>query len=260
MVELSIDCPATRKSLVSFIRNGIRQAGFTKGVVGLSGGVDSALAATLAAEALGPENLLTIFMPSHVSDPLSREHAVLVAGTIGARLIEIEITPQVAPYFDLFPDADQLRRGNKMARERMSILFDQSAAHGGLVVGTSNRTEILLGYGTLYGDTACSLNPLAGLLKTQVFQLARSVGITDAIVTKPPTADLWKGQTDEEELGFSYSDVDRLIFLMLDKGLADRELESNGFDRQFVDTVRDMMKRFTFKSRLPLMAGPPVME
>ncbi len=260
MKDLAIDCRSTRRALVSFIREGISQAGFSKGVVGLSGGVDSSLSATLAAEALGPDNLLLVFMPSDVSDPLSREHAHLAADSVGAKLIEIDISPQVVPYFEHFPEAAQLRRGNKMARERMSILFDQSAAFGGLVIGTSNRTEILLGYGTHYGDTACSLNPLAGLLKTQVFQLARDVGVPEAIVAKPPTADLWQGQTDEAELGFRYSDVDRLLHLMLDRKLDDAALKSSGFDAAFIARVRDLMKRFAFKSRMPLTAGLPVME
>jgi len=254
---LAIDAEATLKMLVAFLREGFQTAGFKKGVVGLSGGVDSALAATLAAEALGPDNVQALFMPYKTSDPLSREHARLAAEKLGTAFREIDISPQVDVYFTDHTEADQVRRGNKMARERMSILYDQSAAWKGLVVGTSNRTEILLGYGTLFGDTACSINPLAGLLKTQVFQLARFAGVPEEIINKPPTADLWQGQTDESELGLSYADVDRLIVLMIDRKLPDENLRSEGFEQDFIDRVRGMIACFAFKSRPPMTAGPP---
>jgi NAD+ synthase len=251
--ELTIDTDATRRKLVSFLKDGFRHAGFTRGVIGLSGGVDSALSAFLAAQALGASNLLTLFMPWKDSDPLSRRHAGLVAGQLGTSHREIDISPQIEKYFELFPEADRLRRGNKMARERMAILFDHSAAFNGLVVGTSNRTETLLGYGTLFGDTACSINPLAGLLKTEVFQLAAAVGVPREIVEKAPTADLWAGQTDEDELGFAYRDVDRLLSLKLDGKLSEAELGAAGFDADFIKKVTDMVDRFEFKRKPPLV-------
>lgn len=258
MNELAIDCDATREALVAFLRMHFERAGFSRGVVGLSGGVDSALSALLAVQALGPDAVLTLYMPYKSSDPRSREHARLVATKLATNFREIPITSQVDLYFEKEPEAGPVRRGNKMARERMSILFDQAAAWNGLVVGTSNRSEILLGYGTLYGDTACSINPLAGLLKNQVFQLARALGIPEEIITKPPTADLWAGQTDEEELGFRYSDVDLLLFHMFDRELSDAELARLGISAEFVKQIRLMVDRFEFKRRMPLMAGPPI--
>ncbi len=253
MKELTIDTGATRRRLVSFLKDAFGHARFTRGVIGLSGGVDSALSAFLTAEALGAPNVLTLFMPWKDSDPLSRRHACLVAEQLGTSYREIDISPQIEKYFALFPDADRLRRGNKMARERMAILFDHSAAFGGLVVGTSNRTETLLGYGTLFGDTACSINPLAGLLKTEVFQLAAAVGVPREIVEKPPTADLWAGQTDEGELGFSYRDVDRLLSRKFDGKLNEKELGAEGFDAEFIKEVTAMVDRFAFKRKPPLV-------
>lgn len=255
---LKIDCSATRTKLVDFLKDGLAKAGFERAVVGLSGGIDSALSAHLTVEALGRERVMTLFMPYKDSDPESGRHARLVADRLGTTFLTIDISAQVDTYFTRYPDADQIRRGNKMARERMSILFDHSAAWNGLVVGTSNRTEILLGYGTLFGDTACSINPLAGLFKTQVFALAREMGVPDEIVGKPPTADLWKGQTDEDELGFTYSDADKVLHLLIDRELEGRAIEAEGFDAALIDRIAGMVARFAFKSRPPLMAGPPV--
>ncbi len=258
MKELKIDCAATRKMLVEFLKRGFEKARFDRAVVGLSGGVDSALSAHLAVAALGKDKVLTVYLPYEDSDPESGRHARLVAEQLGTTHDVVDISPQIDVYFERFREADQLRRGNKMARERMSILFDRSAAWKGLVVGTSNRTEILLGYGTLFGDTACSINPLAGLFKTQVFELASHMGIPEEIVDKPPTADLWKGQTDEEELGFAYSDADRVLHLLIDRKLDGDAIEDEGFEAKLVTRIRGMVERFAFKSRPPLMAGPPV--
>lgn len=258
MIELKIDCGATRAMLVDFLSGRFADARYERAVVGLSGGVDSALSAHLAVAALGREQVLTLFMPYKDSDPDSGRHARLVAEQLGTTLLTINISPQVDIYFERYPDADQLRRGNKMARERMSILFDHSAAWNSLVVGTSNRTEILLGYGTLFGDTACSINPLAGLYKTQVFELASEMGVPDEIIRKPPTADLWKGQTDEDELGFTYSNADRVLHFMIDRKLDQEGLDAEGLDPKLVKKIGDMVARFAFKSRPPLMAGPPV--
>jgi len=251
--ELQIDCDATRAKLVDFLSEGFGAARFSRAVVGLSGGVDSALSAHLAVAALGREQVLTLFMPYKDSDPDSGRHARLVAEQLGTTFLTIGISPQIDSYFERYTDADPLRRGNKMARERMSILFDHSAAWNALVVGTSNRTEILLGYGTLFGDTACSINPLAGLYKTQVFALARAMGLPDEIIRKPPTADLWKGQTDEDELGFTYADADRVLHYLVDE-----KRDPQGLDRELVKTIGDMVERFAFKRRPPLLAGRPV--
>ena len=223
--------------MVQFIHEEVHKAGFEKAVLGLSGGVDSSLSAYLTAEALGKGNVYGINMPYRHSTTDGIQHAQEVASQLKIHFISIEITPMIDAYFESFPDADPIRRGNKMARERMSILYDQSARFNALVVGSSNKTEILLGYGTIYGDMACAVNPLGDLYKTQVWDLAREVGVPEEIIEKAPSADLWHGQTDEGELGFPYSEVDRLLNLMIDKGLNTRELIERGFKEDFIERV-----------------------
>jgi len=193
-------------------------------------------------------------MPYETTSAESREHAALVIETTGAREQTVDITPLVTPVFDRFPKADRIRRGNVMARMRMIVLFDQSAAVNGLVMGTGNKTEILLGYTTLYGDSACALNPLGDLYKTQILQLAHAMGVPESIVTKPPSADLWDGQTDEDELGFTYEKVDRLLFLLIDQGLSAQACVEAGFDGTFVESVIERMRRNKFKRVLPSIA------
>lgn len=254
MVNLEINCEAVRKILTGFIANEVRKTGFSRMVVGLSGGIDSALSAFLAAEALGPENVWGICMPYRTSSPESAAHAALVVRALGIQSLTVEITPMVDAYFALFPDADQMRRGNKMARERMTILFDHSARLGALVLGTSNKTELLLGYGTLYGDMASAVNPLGDLYKTQVRQLSRHLGIPQAIVDKQPSADLWAGQTDEAELGFTYQAVDRLLNLLIDQRyeIADVAAEE-GVEEKFVRAVAHRIQSSQYKRRLPVI-------
>jgi NAD+ synthase len=243
-----------RRILVAFIANEVRKVGVERVVLGLSGGVDSSLAAFLAAEALGPSNVLGVRMPYRTSSRESLEHAALVAEACGIATETIDITPQIDAYFARFPDATPLRRGNKMARERMTILYDHSALFGGLVLGTSNKTELLLGYGTLHGDMASALNPLGDLYKTQVWALSEAVGVPGAVVAKQPSADLWQGQTDEHELGFEYREVDRLLYLMIDQRYEDDELAAAGVDAAFIARVRGMVQRSQFKRRLPIIA------
>jgi len=209
-IQIPTNVTLLRKILVSFIRNEVEKVGVHRVVVGLSGGVDSSLSAMLAAEALGPRQVLGIMMPYVSSSPESLAHAETVVRKSSIESLTLEITPQIDAYFARFPDADQKRRGNKMARERMTILYDHSARWNALVLGTSNKTELLLGYGTLYGDMASAINPLGDLYKTQVWALAEAVGVPDVIVQKKPSADLWVGQTDEGELGFTYREVDKL--------------------------------------------------
>ena len=253
-LSLIIDTDMVRKTLVDFIRNELNHAGFSRAVVGVSGGVDSALTCFLSAEALGPENVLAIFMPYETTSTESRGHAALVIEATGARDQTVDITAMATPVFDRFPEADKIRRGNVMARIRMIVLYDQSAAFNGLVIGTGNKTENLLGYTTLYGDSACAINPLGDLYKTQILQLARAVGVPEPIVGKPPSADLWDGQTDEDELGFTYAEVDRLLLLLIDQGYTPQACVDAGFDEKFVLTVVERMRRNQFKSIQPPIA------
>jgi len=253
-VEIPTNVALLRKILTTFIRNEVEKVGVRRVVVGLSGGVDSSLSAMLAAEALGSKNVLGIMMPYKTSSSESCAHAELVVKKAPIESLTVDISPQIDAYFARFPDADARRRGNKMARERMTILYDHSARWQALVLGTSNKTELLLGYGTLYGDMASAINPLGDLYKTQVWALADAVGVPEVIVKKDPSADLWQGQTDEGELGFSYRDVDRLLYLMVDERYSRTELIDAGFDRRFVDQVNDRVMNSHFKRRLPVIA------
>jgi NAD+ synthase len=246
--------PLLRRILVAFIRDEVRKVGIERVVVGLSGGVDSSVSAVLAAEALGPQNVLGIEMPYKTSSAESLQHADAVAAVCGIGTLRVEITPQIDAYFERFPDADNMRRGNKMARERMTILYDHSARWKALVLGTSNKTELLLGYGTLHGDMASALNPIGDLYKTQVWALAREIGVPGEIVDKKPSADLWIGQTDEAEMGFTYADVDALLYQMVDQRSGRDDLLAAGFAEAFLDRVSSMVRNSQFKRRLPVIA------
>ena len=254
MAGLSANTALLRRILVGFVRDEVRKVGVEHVVLGLSGGIDSALVAFIAAEALGPEHVHAICMPYKTSNPESEAHARLVASACGINFSVIPITPMVDAYFEMFPEADQMRRGNKMARERMTILFDHSARLRALVLGTSNKTELLLGYGTLFGDMASALNPIGDLYKSHVWQLSDVMGVPRDVVQKKPSADLWEGQTDEEELGFSYNKVDELLSRMIDHRLTRHELIAEGFDPLFIDSIHLKIQRSHFKRRLPLIA------
>jgi len=253
-LSLEINTDLARRILTEFLRTEIQRAGFTRAVVGVSGGLDSSVACYLAAEALGPENVLAVRMPYKTSSPESLEHAHLVVDATGVEEATIPITEMVDAHFARFPDADAVRRGNVMARARMIILYDQSAATHGLVVGTGNKTEILLGYTTLYGDAACAVNPLGDLYKTQLRQLGRALAIPEVILTKPPSAELWLGQTDEGELGFTYDEVDRLLLLLVDGRYTPEACVEAGFERKFVERVVERIRRNQFKRMLPPIA------
>jgi NAD+ synthase len=253
-----MDLLSVQKHLVGFIRTEVRNAGFQKCILGLSGGVDSALVAFLAAEALGNDNLTGILMPYKTSSPESTADAMLIVDTLGIKWEKVEITPMVDAYLTIDPEMDNVRRGNIMARQRMIVLYDISARERALVLGTSNKTEILLGYGTLFGDTACALNPVGNLYKTEVWALAETVGVPKRIIEKKPTADLWTGQTDEGELGFAYRHVDKLLHQMIDKRCSDEELVKQGFEKEFIVKVKDLIRRNEFKSKPPLIAKLPL--
>jgi len=253
-INLTINIDLAVKILTGFIHTEITRAGFSHGVVGVSGGIDSALSCYLTTKALGPENVLAVRMPYKSSSPDSLEHAQMVIDALGVKSITIPITEMVDGLLHHIPDMPQVRRGNVMARCRMIVLYDQSAAFGGLVVGTGNKTEILLGYTTLYGDSACAFNPLGDLYKTQVRQLARAIGVPEVIIQKTPSADLWKNQTDEGELGFLYQDVDRLLYLLVDLRYSPEDCIKAGFSADFITKVINRIRQNQFKRVLPPIA------
>src|SRR5947208_14307023 len=235
--ELAFDASAAAGLLVDFIRRESLKAGFSRAVLGLSGGVDSAAAAALAVRALGPANVVCALLPYRTSRPDSLSDARRVVRLLGARSVRLAITPMIDAYFARRRGASALRRGNKMARERMAVLYDLSARERALVVGTSNKTELLLGYGTVHGDLACAINPLGDLYKTQVRGLALHLGVHPRIVLKVATADLWPGQSDEEEIGALYADVDRLLHLLIDRRASPEEAVARGFPRPMVRRI-----------------------
>jgi len=252
--DLSLDSPTVCTILVNFIRDETHNAGFSRGVVGLSGGVDSAVTAYLAVRALGKDNVRAVMMPYKASSPDSLHDAKLVIDALAIASETVDITPMVDAFLATAGKMDNVRAGNVMARERMIVLYDRSARDGALVLGTSNKTESLLGYGTLFGDMASAINPLGDLYKTQIWQLARALKVPERIIEKKPSADLWTGQTDEGELGFSYTDVDRLLFAMVDDRRTESELTSMGFAPEFVRRVQRLLQRSQFKRRPPLVA------
>lgn len=254
MVDLTIDTRLAHKILTGFLRSEITRHGFERAVIGVSGGIDSALSCFLAAEALGPENVLAVRMPYKTSSPQSLDHAQMVIEQLGVQSLTVSITEMADPLFLRFPNAGNRRRGNIMARLRMIILYDQSEAFNGLVVGTGNKTEILLGYTTLYGDSACALNPIGDLYKTQVRQLANDLGVPEAIIQKPPSADLWSGQTDEGELGFTYAEVDKLLYLLVDERYKPEDCIAAGFEEEFVHQVVKRVQQNHYKRVLPPVA------
>ena len=223
-------------------------------VVAMSGGVDSSVSAALAAKALGREHVLGVMMPYATSSAESLSDALAVADATGIETTTVAISDQIDAYFASDPDASPLRRGNKMARERMTVLYDYSAARSALVLGTSNKTELLLGYGTLHGDMASAINPIGDLYKTQVWGLAEQLDLPESVISKAPSADLWEGQTDEEELGFGYREVDALLYWLVDERATDDELVDMDFDAEFVARIRAMVQGSQFKRRLPVIA------
>ena len=261
--ELAIDPEVVRRIIREFIRGQLAQAGFERLVLGLSGGIDSALVAYLAADAAGADRLLCVLLPYRSSSLASRDDAEAVVARLGCPSRLVEITPMVDAYFAGLDAgagsagdgaASDLRRGNFMARMRMAVLYDLSAAWGGLVVGTGNKTETLIGYTTVFGDAACAFNPIGDLYKSQVRQLARAVGVPEAIIAKPPSADLWPGQTDETEVGLTYAELDRLLFWMVDRRRSDEELAALGFSRELIARVGRLVAGAEFKRQVPPIA------
>lgn len=253
LTPLELNPGLARRLIVDFIRAELVRFGFTRGILGLSGGVDSSLVACLAVQALGAANVLGLIMPYRTSNPASRADAELVAQQLGIATRVIEITPLVEPYLIQIPQ-DARRRGNVMARARMLILYDQAEDWRALVIGTSNKTETLLGYTTLFGDNAVAIQPIADLYKCQVRQLARAVGVPESIITKVPSADLWVGQTDEGELGFTYDEADAILYRLVDERRQPEHVIAEGFDARLVHRISELMRRNQFKRVPPLVA------
>ncbi len=250
----SLDYSIIETILTNFIRNEVQKCGFKKAMLGLSGGVDSAVSVVLATKALGPENVLAVMMPYKTSSKDSLGDAKLLVEKFDIPYEVCEISPVVDAFFEQHPDADNLRRGNAMARTRMMTLYDISARDSRLVIGTSNKTELLLGYGTLYGDMASAINPIGDLYKTQIWKLARHLDVPSEIIDKIPSADLWEGQSDEDELGFSYADVDEVLYLMVEERLSDKEIIEKGTEKQFLEKVKRMVVRNQYKRMGPVIA------
>jgi NAD+ synthase len=253
--RMTINPDLARRILTGFIRDEVTKSGMKRCVMGLSGGIDSALSAYLSAEALGAENVLVVRMPYKTSSPASYDDAQLVIDALKLPTLTVDITAMADALIHQFSDMSNLRKGNTMARLRMITLYDQSVAWGGLVMGTSNKTEFLLGYSTIYGDSGVALHPIADLYKCQVRQLATAMGVPQPIIDKAPSADLWEGQTDEGELGFTYNDADQVLYLLVDERYSVAEAsEESGYPLEFVHKIWERVKANHYKRTMPNIA------
>jgi NAD+ synthase len=253
-VSLKINPAFTAKVLENFIRDELAKSGFKKAVLGLSGGLDSTVCVYLATRALRPRDVLGLIMPYGDSFPAEIRDAAKIGRILGIRTLTVDIAPQVDAYFSRFPTRSRILRGNKMARERMSVLYDHSAREKALILGTSNKTELLIGYGTVHGDMACGINPMGDLYKTQVRELARYLGVPTFILKKTPTAGLWTGQTDEQEIGLTYPQIDEILEAVVELKKSPAELLEAGFPREAVKLVTGMIRGSEFKRKLPPIA------
>lgn len=239
--------------LVQFLKDEVAKAGFSKVVLGISGGVDSAVVALLARQAFH-NDLLGLMLPASTSSNASIEHASELCEKFGIRYEKIPVGSLVDLYFSHHPDASKLRIGNFSARMRMSVLYDISARENALVLGTGNKSEILLGYGTIFGDLACAINPIGNLYKTEIFELARHLGVPDSILNKAPSADLWEDQSDEGEFGFTYAQIDKVLFAHIEEKKDKNALIALGFERELVETTLNRIESNRFKGKLPTIA------
>lgn len=239
--------------LQRFLDDEVRKTGIQRVVVGLSGGLDSAVVAVLAQKTFG-DDLLCVKMPSHYSSQSSLDDADALCKDFSMRSIECSIAPLLQAYEAMHPDMDNLRKGNFSSRMRMATLFDISARENALVLGTSNKSELMLGYGTLYGDLASAVNPIGDLYKSEVYELAEYLGVSKSIIQKAPSADLWDGQSDEEDLGYSYAQLDSAMKLYVDERLSPEEIVLQGIDKEMLDMIIFRIFRNHFKRKMPVIA------
>ena len=251
---LKIDTKLVSRVLEDFLRDEVNKCGFRNVILGLSGGIDSTVVAYLAARAFAPENVTALIMPYSSSSPENIKDAGDIARQLGINHHVIDISPMVDAFFADDDQADVMRRGNKMARERMCFLYDYSLKLKAMVLGTSNKTELLLGYGTIHGDLASAVNPIGDLYKTQVWQLAEHLGVPADIINKPPTADLWTGQTDEDEIGYTYDEIDRLLYYLVDRRYPETMLLDLDFPAPMIKDIRHRIQTSQFKRRPPVIA------
>ncbi len=246
-----IDLNEQVELIVKFIKSQLTSTGFSKLIVGLSGGIDSSVTATLCVKAVGMENVIGVMLPYRKSHPDSLNDAIEVANMLGIKHKLIDISPMVDSYFDKYAnEADTLRKGNRMARERMCVLYDLSAKYKALVAGTGNLSELMIGYCTQYGDNACAFEPIGHLYKTEVYMMAEILGLPQSVINKKPTADLWEGQTDEDEMGITYAELDEILCQMLDMKREKTELVSK-FSKEKINKVKRMIKNSEFKRNIP---------
>ncbi|UCE21191.1 MAG: NAD+ synthase [Candidatus Aminicenantes bacterium] len=248
---MKINEPFVEKILTAFIKDELHKFNYKKGILGLSGGLDSTVGAFLAVKALKPSNVIGLILPYGKSFSQDVKDAQEIAQHLGLKSKTIDISPMVDVYFSKYPTQNRIEKGNKMARERMSILYDFSSREKALILGTSNKTELLLGYGTIHGDMACAINPLGDLYKTQIRQLAHYLGVPEKITKKTPSAGLWKGQTDEKEIGLTYEEIDKILFQWVDKRIPKKEIIAQGSEKEAVEKIIRMIKNSEFKRKLP---------
>lgn len=238
--------------LIKFLQDEVYKTGLKNAIIGLSGGIDSAVVAILAQKAF-QENFQAIMLPSYTSSSSSFEHAKELCEKFHIKNQKVYIGDLVQSYFK-DEEANNLRIGNFSARMRMSVLYDLSAKYSALVLGTSNKSELLLGYGTMFGDLASAINPIGDLYKSEIFEFATHLGVPQSIINKPPSADLWEGQSDEEDLGFSYATLDKALFAFVDERLSKEEMLQRGFEKELIELITKKIYQNQFKRKLPIIA------